>query len=91
MQLVQTDSGISKVRQSHLTCCRGSVMLVQTCLRWRVRKRNNCFRFTPTIVQLVTFCGVSRYELSPAFVSHEYFTLPPRLTTGETVHCEESC
>ena len=27
-----------------------------------------------------------RYELSLAFVSHEYFTLPPRLTTGKAVY-----
>jgi len=39
----------------------------------------------------VTFCTISRYELSPAFVSHEYFTLPPRLTTGEAVYSKENC
>jgi len=37
------------------------------------------------------FCGVSWYELSLAFVSHKYFTLPPRLTTGEAVYSKESC
>ena len=38
------------------------------------------------VIASSNFAAYHLYELSPAFFTREYFTLPPQLTTGEAVY-----